>query len=79
VQHGGSVSGRPRTYDITTSARARSQNQYRVFLIGYDESHKGSGKVDVDSKVLARSAVKTSLNLAMEDLLRKTQEELWKD
>jgi hypothetical protein len=79
MQHGGSISGRPRTYDITTSARARSQNQFRVFLIGYDEAHKNPGKVDIDSKVIQRSGIKTSLNLAMEDLLRKTQEELWKD
>lgn len=79
VLYGGSNNGRPRTYDVITSSRVRSQTQYRVSLIGFDENHKAQGKVDVDNKVLSRSGVKLSLNLAMEDLLKKTREELWKD
>ncbi|KAJ4290900.1 hypothetical protein N0V90_010096 [Kalmusia sp. IMI 367209] len=79
LTHGGSINGRPRHYDIVTSSRFRSQNQYRVMLIGYEDTQKAMGKVDVDSKVLTKSAVKLNLNLAMEDLLKKTQEDLWKD
>ncbi|KAF2122542.1 hypothetical protein BDV96DRAFT_681220 [Lophiotrema nucula] len=75
--HGGSINGRPRTYDIVTSARVRSRGEYRVSLVGYDETIKAPGKTDVTSKVLSRSAIKMSLNLAMEDLLKKLQEELW--
>ena len=48
-------------------------------LVVYEENHKPAGRVDVDGKVVGRSAVKTGLNLAMEDLLRKGQEELWRD
>jgi hypothetical protein len=77
--HGGSIGGRPRTYDIATTSQVRGQKQYRVSLVAYDENHKGTGKVDIDSKVLGKSAIKLSLNLAMENLLSKTQEELWKD
>lgn len=48
-------------------------------LVGYEENAKVGGKIDIDSKVLMKSAVKLNLNQAMEDLLKKTQEELWKD
>lgn len=48
-------------------------------LVGYEENHKATGRVDVDSKVLGKSAVRQSLNQAMEDLLKRMQEELWKD
>jgi hypothetical protein len=53
--------------------------QYKVMLVGYEENPKAGGKVDVDSKVLVKSAVKLNLNQAMEDLLKRTQEELWRD
>ncbi|KAL5374279.1 hypothetical protein PMIN06_009931 [Paraphaeosphaeria minitans] len=76
---GRSVGGRPRTYDIVTTSRVRGQPQYKVLLVGFEENHKATGKCDVDSKVLARSAVKLNLNQAMEDLLKKTQEESWRD
>lgn len=57
----------------------RGQSQYRVQLVGYEENPKAGGKVDIDSKLMLKSAVKLNLNQAMEDLLKKTQEELWKD
>jgi len=47
--------------------------------VGYEENPKAGGKVDIDSKLMLKSAVKLNLNQAMEDLLKKTQEELWKD
>ncbi|CAI6338753.1 unnamed protein product [Periconia digitata] len=79
LQHGASIGGRPRSYDIVTSSQLRGQKQYRVSLVAYDENQKGTGKVDIDSKVLSRSGMKLNLNGAMEDLLKKTQEELWKE
>ena len=75
--HGASVDGRARSYDVTTSRRVRSQTEFRVSLVRYEERYRGPGNVDVESKVLSRSAVKFSLNLAVEDLLRKVQEEAW--
>lgn len=79
VANGRSISGKPRSYDIVTTSRVRGQAQYRVMIVAYEEHHKTAGKVDIDSKTLLRSAVKLNLNQAMEDLLKKTQEELWKD
>jgi hypothetical protein len=79
LTHGRSIGGRPRTYDVITTSRVRGQMQYKVLLVGYEENQKAVGKVDVDSKVLVKSGVKLNLNQAMEDLLKKTQEELWKD
>ena len=78
--HGGSIGGRLRTYDIATSSQMRGQRQFRVVLVAYEENRKGTtGNIDVDSKVLTKGAPKLSLNLAMEDLLKKLQEEMWKD
>ena len=80
LTNGATLNGKPRTYDIVTTSRVRGQIQYRVMLVVYEENHKATaGKVDIDSKVLQKSAVKLNLNQAMEDLLKKTQEELWKD
>lgn len=75
--HGGSKNGRPRNYDIVTSTKARSRGEYRANLVIYDETVKVQGKADVENKILNKSGVKISLNAAMEDLLRKLQEELW--
>jgi hypothetical protein len=77
LQHGCSKNGRVRNYDIATSTHPKTRGQYRVSLVAYDENYKAPGKMDIDSKVLTRSAVKQSLNLAMEDLLKRGQEELW--
>jgi hypothetical protein len=77
--HGGSAGGRSRSYDIATSSQVRGQKQYRVSLVAYDENPKANGKVDIENKILTRSGMKLSLNGAMEDLLKKTQEELWKE
>jgi hypothetical protein len=75
--YGGSHSGRPRTYDVVTSSRVRSRSEFRVGLVCYDEVHKpATGKVDLDSKLISKSVVKLTLDAAMEDLLRKLQEEL---
>ena len=79
LANGATINGKPRSYDVATTSRVRGQAQYRVMIVGYEENHKVGGKVDTDSKVLLRSAVKLNLNQAMEDLLKKTQEELWKD
>jgi hypothetical protein len=75
--HGASKAGLPRTYDIVTSVKTKSRGEYRVAIVAYDEDIKGSGKVNIDHKSLLKSGVKMTLNMAMEDLLRKTQEELW--
>ncbi|KAL1602791.1 hypothetical protein SLS60_006212 [Paraconiothyrium brasiliense] len=79
MANGGSINGRPRTYDIVTTSRVRGQAQYKVQLVGYEENQKVGGKIDIDSKILLKSSVRLSLNQAMEELLKKTQEELWKD
>lgn len=50
-----------------------------MLLVGYEENPKVNGKCDVDGKVLVKSAVKLNLNQAMEDLLKKTQEDVWRD
>lgn len=47
--------------------------------MAYDENPKANGKIDIENKILTRSGMKLSLNGAMEDLLKKTQEELWKE
>jgi hypothetical protein len=60
-----------------TSVKTKSRGEYRVTIVAYDEDIKGSGKVNIDHKSLLKSGVKMTLNMAMEDLLRKTQEELW--
>lgn len=43
----------------------------------YDETFKTPDKIDVDSKVLTKSPTKMTLNLAMEELLRKMEDDLW--
>jgi hypothetical protein len=75
--HGSSKNGRPRTYDIATSTKTRTRPEYRASLVVYDEAFRTHDKIDVDSKVLTKSPAKLSLNLAMEELLKKMQEELW--
>lgn len=77
--HGTSKNGRPRAYDITTSAKSRTRVEHRASLVVYDETYKSQEKIDVSSKVLKKSPSKLSLNLAMEELLRKMEEELWVD
>jgi hypothetical protein len=74
--YGCSSAGHPRSYDVTTSCKMRVRPEYRVSLVWYEE-RKVSAGIAAESKVVMKSAVKGSVNMAMEDLLRRLQEELW--